>query len=160
MFKKILNFFGSLFGFKWYDTVDIRCPKCGKKAIITSEVIQNEATDSISGEKFDRFVYSINCPNPKCGCAGALTEIWEQEIPNEEGNTPIKLVVHNKKSQLSNEELKQKLKDDREDIIKEVTEQMKELGASEEEIEKMIEDLNKQLDMLDDEDIKDDDKKE
>ena len=153
MFKELLIAIGKLFGLTWYDTVDIRCPKCGKKAIITSDVIQNEALDQITGEKFDRFVYSINCP--RCGCAGALTEIWEQEIHLEKtGDQPVKLVVH--KSNTSTEEARQRLKDEKDEIIAEVRDQMKELGASDEEIEKMVEDLIKQLEdaiITDDEDI-------
>ena len=142
MFKKLLIAIGKLFGLTWYDTVDIRCPKCGKKAIITSDVIQTEALDQISGERFDRFVYSINCP--KCGCAGALTEIWEQEIhADKTGEQPVKLVVH--KNNTSTEEVKKRLKDEKDEIIEEVKEQMKDLGATDEEIEKMVEDLIKQL---------------
>ena len=153
MFKKLLIAIGKLFGLTWYDSIDVRCPKCGKKAIITSDVIETEALDQLSGEKFDRFVYSINCP--KCGCAGALTEIWEQEIhADKKGDQPVKLVVH--KSNTSSEEAKKRLKDEKDEIIEEVREQMKDLGATDEEIEKMVEDLIRQLEdaiITDDEDI-------
>ena len=152
MFKRLLIFIGKLFGFTWYDSVDVRCPKCGKRAIVTSDVIQNEACDQITQEKFDRFVYSINCP--RCGCSGALTEIWEQEVPKDNEIKPIKLVVHKSDSEESNKEMRRRLKEDREGIIEEIKEQMLEMGATEKEIEKMIEDLNKQLDMLEQEELK------
>ena len=151
LFSKILG----LFGLKWYDKVDVRCPKCGKKAVVIGEVIKADAKDQLTGEVFDRYTYSVMCSNPKCGCTGALSEIWEQEVRYDRPQT-IKILPTSEDTN----EVKRRLKDEKDEVMQQVEDELKKLGATDEEILEALKELSEQIDAMEVDDEEDEEEVE